>query len=461
MICLPKAAEPLLNGFSRAFTARTFDRWLRLCVAAIIAIGPRTVTNLIWSARAIMPGHFSTYHRVFGRARWSLWPLARVLSKAIASWIDLDQPIVMALDDTVAEHRGPKVYGRGCHRDPTRSSHRMTSYRWGHRWVVLAINVKFAFITRPWALPVACALYRPREVAAEEGRRFKTPPVLGRQLIAAVRRWLPDRSLIVVADGGFATHDLAMFAHRHREHFAGDGGDLTFIFRFYDHASLYRPAPENQKRGYKLGRPAIKGAKLPSPNAVVQTVRGSSATVLWYGGGTRSVKLISRCGMWYRSGVGVAPLRWVHVRDAQGTHRDEYLASTNPSLDPTTIVSTYTNRWSIEVTFQEVRRHLGFHTPRQRKAESVMRTAPCLLGLFSVIALIFAQHHRRVRQRSTLAWQRPWYEKTEPTFADALADVRMLFWQETFKYNPAVNEDIEMKPTSFPPWLLHQLCRAA
>ena len=71
----------------------------------------------------------------------------------------------MAGDDTVDEHRGAKVYGKGCHRDPVRSTHSYTAYRWGHKWVVLAILVKFPFATRAWALPVLVALYRNPEKA--------------------------------------------------------------------------------------------------------------------------------------------------------------------------------------------------------------------------------------------------------------------------------------------------------
>lgn len=453
MLMLPSAAQPLLSSFSMAFTEPTFNRWLRLCVGAIVAIGPRTVTNIIWSARSIMPGHFSSYHRVFSRTRWSLWPLGRVLCQAVAAWVDEHEPIVVAIDDTTAEHRGLKVYGRGCHRDATRSSHRITSFRWGHRWVIAAINVKFTWAARPWALPVACALYRPREVAAKEGRSFKTPAQLARQLMIVLMRWLPDRRIIVVVDGGFAKHDIALLAHRHRDR-------LTFICRFYHHASLYEPAPPQtqQRRGYKRGRPAIKGAKLPQPRHVVAQARGRHATVCWYGGKQRRVKLISRTGMWYRSGSGVAALRWVHVHDAQGTHRDEYLACTDPTLAPSQIVSLYTQRWSIEVTFQEVRHHLGFHTTRQRKAESVLRAGPCLLGLFSVVALIFAEHQQH--HGSAVLASRPWYVKTQPTFADALFTVRQLFWQHTIICNPTASSKVHKKTASLTNSLLSQLCQA-
>jgi hypothetical protein len=114
----------------------------------------------------------------------------------------------------------------------------------------------------------------------------------------------------------------------------------------------------------------------------------------------------------------------------QGTHRDEYLYTTGPTLGPDRIVSLFTRRWSIEVTFQEVRAHLGFTTPRSGSERSVLRTAPCLLGLFSLVSLIFARHagEHRVQPRDAA-----WYAKKEITFSDAMATVRRLCWETILK----------------------------
>ena len=124
---------------------------------------------------------------------------------------------------------------------------------------------------------------------------------------------------------------------------------------------------------------------------------------------------------------------WVFVHDIQGTHRDEYFYSTDPTMPPEQIVSLYTSRWSIEVTFQEVRTHLGFATPRNGSIKSVLRTAPCLLGLFSVVTLIF---HRHSRGKATRPTSFAWYAKAETTFGDAITCVRRLCWAEVFQQSP-------------------------
>ena len=158
---------------------------------------------------------------------------------------------------------------------------------------------------------------------------------------------------------------------------------------------------------------------------VVRSSKAAQAIVDWYGGGTWQVELVSGTGHGYKGGDGLVPVRWVFVRDRQATHRDDYFFTTDLSLTAPQRVGLFTGRWSIETTFQEMRAHLGFETPRQWAAPSVLRMAPCLLGLFSAICLIYA----RQAQRGRLNVRRTaWYIKHDPMLSDAITSVRRLFW---------------------------------
>ena len=449
MFSMPTAAEPLISTFSIAFTRPTFQRARVLWVGAILAMGRRTVANVLWTVRSIAQGHFSSYHRVFSRGSWSLWPLGKVWVSAVLQWISEDQPVLVAGDDTVAQHRGAKVYGKAQHRDAVRSSHSLAVWKWGHKWIVLAIVVRFAFTTRYGALPVLCALYRGQPENQAEGRRHKTPAPLARQLMAVRIHWFPQRKYVFLGDGGFGSHELARCFVRHRRH-------ATPISRFHPEANLYAPPPQ---RRAGAGRPRIKGRKLPAPQqTVARRQRGKPATVRWYGGATRRVALISDTGMWYKAGQGLVPVRWVQVHDLDGTHRDDWIYSTDSTRLPTQMVSLFTRRWPIETTFQEVRAHLGFETTRQRVSRSVLRAAPCLLGLFSVICLIYAEHlkHAKVSPHQT-----PWYVKAEPTFADALATVRRSLWEQTILKQPCLHGGVQKLPLPLRRMLLEIVSRAA
>src|SRR5215210_2211092 len=218
VVVLPRAAEPLLSRLSIAFTPRTFQRVLLLFVGSVLALRRHTVTGALWAARALDggAGHFTDYHRVFSRARLSLWPLGKVLAAMVLELVPADEPAVCPVDDTTPQHKGKHVYGKGRHRDNCRSTRSHTVWVFGHKWVVLAVNVKFIFASRPWALPVLAALYRPKELNEREGRRHKTPIDLARQLVAALVHWFPERRFILLGDGGYASHELARFCHRHR-----------------------------------------------------------------------------------------------------------------------------------------------------------------------------------------------------------------------------------------------------
>jgi len=454
MCTIPAAAEPLARDLCIGMSRPTASRFLGLMLGALLARGRRNVTSMIWQVAGLVPGHFSSFHRVFSRARWSLWPMGRALAAHAVRLVPAREPVMVAVDDTVTRHRGPKIYGRGCHRDALRSSHRITSLCWGHRWVVMCVLVPLPLVSRRWALPVLCALYRPREVARREGRRFKTPCELAAQLAHVLLRWFPGRRLVFLGDGGFASFGLARSIQRR-------GGVL--VARFYDDAAIYEPpTPPSPSRPRRRGRPPMKGKALPRPRQAAARTRGREATIGWYGGKSRRVAIVDGSGLWYRSGQGVVPLRWVMVHDREGTHRDEYLFSTDQAMAPRRIAEAYTGRWSIETTFQECNEHLGLQSPRCRVREAVLRTTPCLLGLYSVVALVFAAHVRRTgmgAERATTS-SRPWYGKAEPTFVDALSLCRRLVDERIFS-TPRLHAALQKIPAALRELLLVRMRQAA
>jgi hypothetical protein len=105
-------------------------------------------------------------------------------------------------------------------------------------------------------------------------------------------------------------------------------------------------------------------------------------------------------------------------------------------MTPQRIVETFTGRWSIETTFQEMRAYLGLETTRGRSEHTVLRAAPCLFGLFSVIALLYA----RLPARRTRAAVIHWPGKTERTFSDAITAVRRWLWIDWVFATPAHHE---------------------
>jgi DDE superfamily endonuclease len=413
---MPCTARSLLDVLAAVFTRPTYLRVVVLLAAAILTTGRHTVLNVLRTAGTLAPGAASSYHRVFSRRRWKPLELARGLAGWVVCCFVPIGCIRLVGDDTVDEHPGRKVFGKGKHRDPVRSSHSYTAFRWGHKWVVLAVLVRFPFAHRPWALPILVALHRPRDKNIKGKRRHKTPADWMRQMLRLVLRWFPHRQFIFAGDGGYGTHDLAITAARSH-------GRLTVVSRFYGNAALYDP-PRAQKR---RGRRRVRGVKRAKPETAVAKAKSRKRLhVSWYGGGHRDVSVVSSTGHWYQSGAGLAPVLWVHVRDCTGTHRDEYFFTTDVAMDIAELIEMYTARWSIEVTFQEMRSYIGLETTRGRSERTVLRAAPSLFGLYTIVACWYAQLPLRYRRERGVHW----IGKMDVTFSDAITAVRRWLWQE-------------------------------
>lgn len=412
---LPPEADPLVAALAPVFTSPTYQRFSALLVGALLTTGRRTVANLLRTLRHLAPGHTTSYQRVLSRAPWSGLQLGCALARFLLDHLVPDGPVLLVGDDTVDGHKGKHVHGKARHRDPVRSTRTYTTWRYGHRWVVLAVLVRFPFATRPWALPVLIDLYRSEPDNRKRNRPHRTPAQLMCRLLRVLLMRFPDRTFVFAGDSGYGTHEVARFCYRHRRR-------LTLVSKLHPDANLYDPPPPYPGRG----RPRVKGARRPKPRqAVTAATTFTRSEVGWYGGGRRQVQTLDDVGHWYKAGAGVVPLRWVFVRDTTGTHRDEYFFTTDPALTPVAVIGHYCGRWNIETTFQEARSALGLETTRGWGQNTVLRAAPCLLGLYSVVALLF---HALPGAKRTGAVG--WPGKTTVTFSDALAAVRRWLWAE-------------------------------
>lgn len=446
MLSLPSAAKPIFMSLSVAFSDSVFRHVVVLMIGAIVARGPHRVTTILRTVRLLATAHFSTYHRVLSRAAWAPRVLQQALACLVLERIPANQVVEVVCDETVAEHRGPKVYGKGCYRDAVRSSRKHTSFRWGHQWVTLAILVRFPFARRPWALPILTALFLPKKLCQAQKRRYKTAPELARQMLAVLIRAFPQRKFTLIGDGAYATVELAAFCCRHGH---------SLVSRLRPDAALYaEPKCSKNKRQLLVGR------RLDSPREAAQRKNAPwrKTRVSWYGGQKRKVRWLTGLAIWYRRGRTPIRLRWVYVVDREGNQEDRCLFSTDLSLTPAEIIERYIHRWSIEVTFEEVRAHLGFETTRQWSRRAVLRAAPGLLGMFTIVTLIFATHtrHHQARPASTA-----WYSKKSITFSDAIATVRRLFWSHTLLAHCTKNHQCARIPEPLRKLILDDLSMAA
>jgi hypothetical protein len=228
---------------------------------------------------------------------------------------------------------------------------------------------------------------------------------------------------------------------------------LHVVSKFYPDANLYAPPPPYTGHG----RPGVKGAKLPGPQAVVAQAKRTRLNVAWYGGGRRDVEGVSGTGHWSKAGRGLVAVRWVYVHDLTGTHRDEYFYSTDLTMTPQEVIEEYTGRWNIETTFAEARAYLGLESTRGRCARTVSRAEPCLLGLYSVVALRYGLLPAADQDQGTVDWD----GKRTVAFSDAISAVRR--WLCTHWVFPQAGhaQAFAKRPQDFQQFLLSALAPAA
>jgi hypothetical protein len=434
---LPEAIITVLRHFELAFSERVWEWAKILLIGAILAPGKRTVTAALRVMGLSNEAQFQTYHRVLNRDTWSSRQLSRILLHLVVrAFVSADQPVVLGLDDHIERRRGDKIAAKGIYRDPVRSSKSFFVKTSGLRWVCLMLLAPIPWAQRVWALPFLTVLAPSERYHQERGRCHKTLTDHARQMIAQVRRWLPDRQIVVAADSSYAVLELLSAA-------ANLAQPVTMVTRLRLDAALYAPAPPREK-GQK-GAPRKKGKRQPTlaERLIDPATVWKRHTLRWYGGTKHQVELASDTAVWYHSGKKVVPLRWVLIRDPLGQFEPQALLSTDQMVAAPQIVEWFVLRWQLEVTFEEARAHLGVETQRQWSEKAIVRTTPALLGLFSLVAL-FA--HQILQGQALAVRQAAWYQKALPTFSDTLALVRQQLWPVGISWMSGAKDDVVIIP---------------
>jgi hypothetical protein len=449
---LPEAIITVLRHFERAFSERVWEWAKILLIGAILAPGKRTVTAALRVMGLSNETQFQNYHRVLNRDTWSSRSLGRLLLRLLLrTFVPAGAPIVIGLDDHIERRRGAKIAAKGIYRDPVASSKSFFVKTSGLRWLSMMLLAPIPWAQRVWALPFLTVLAPSERYHQERGRQHKKLTEWARQMLAQVQRWLPDRTVVVVADSSYAVIELLAAA-------GGLPQPVTMITRLRLDAALYDPAPPREPG--KKGAPRKKGERQPTLEARLTDLNTvwERSTVAWYGRTTRTVELASATAVWYHSGLPVVPLRWILIRDPMGRFEPQALLSTDLNLTAQQVVEWFVMRWQLEVTFEEARAHLGVETQRQWSDLAILRTTPALLGLFSLVT-VFA--HQLLQGADLVARGAAWYHKPLPTFSDTLALVRQQLWPASISWMSDGKDDVVIIPKALFARLTDTLAYAA
>ena len=455
MRTLPPKMVQVLPPFTPLFSKRIWQHAQLLLVGAILAPGRRTVSSALRAMGLDQEKRFHRDHRVLSHASWSSREVGRVLlGLLVEAFVPEGDPLVVSIDETLERRYGKKISARGVYRDPVRSTHETFVKSSGLRSICVMLLVEIPWASRVWALPFLSALAPSERYAARRGRRHKKITEWAWQLLMLVRRWYPQREIVAVADRAYASLKL-LFRCRSLSK------PVTFVTRLRLDAALYEPAPP--RRPGQRGRPRLKGARLPNLSVVAEdpnTFWKITTIANWYGSEDRTVEIVSQTAVWYSTGLFAVPVRWVLVRDPEGAFKTQALLCTDLDAAPEQVLRWFVMRWQLEVTFQEMRRHLGFETQRQWSEMAIRRTTPALLGLFSIVTL-FADRQKQGARLTDVVRRAAWYDKRLPTFSDALALVRKDLWaEEIFRGSLSKTDTVKVR-RAYVERLTEAVCYAA
>ena len=415
---LPSGFLAWLAPYLAAFSRRTRPTAAALAAGALLAAGPRTVTNCLRALGLAEHPGFAAFHRVLNRNAWSGLVLARILLRAVVAAFVPSGPVVIGVDHTLERRRGRRIGPAAYFYDASRSSAERKAVSRGLRWLSAMVLVEVPFAHRVWALPVLTALTPSKAWCERHGRRHRPVTEWARLVLLTVRRWLPGRSIVAVADGEFAAVELLHALRR----------SVVVIARLRKDARLFDPPPFHDG---KPGRAPRKGKRQPLLSARVtdpatrwqRVVRPSRTS--WRSGGW--IEYAHGTALWHHGGKPIVPILWVLVRHPDGRCDPEAFLCTDTTASPRDVLECFTRRWAMETTYEEAHAHLGVETQRQWSDPAVFRTTPLLLGLYTAVTLYV--HHNAARLALS-PWRAAWYPKPAPTFADALARLRQHLWFE-------------------------------
>src|SRR5437870_7000073 len=284
---LPSPIITVLAHFEPLCTAPTWKKVVILFVGTVLARGRRTVTTALRQMGLQMDRHFSGFHQVLNRARWS--PLAvsrRLLQVLVQTFVHAGGTVEIVMDETLERRWGRKISKRGHWRDSLRSSKERSVSTSGLRWVTMALVVTLPWTKRRWALPFSSVLTTTPKVSEALHKRHKTLARIAQQLVLLVRRWLPGIPIKVIGDGAYSVIELGLTCVKLQ---------VSLIAPLRLDARLFAPPPAPRTR--QKGRPPVVGKRLSKLTKVQHDLNTECVTLTVHWLGRTQIQIVVISGM--------------------------------------------------------------------------------------------------------------------------------------------------------------------
>lgn len=390
-----------LSVLQPAFTRPGWKLLQSLMIGWVLCTGRRTVVGIYQQAEPTQKRAHDSYHRFIRCGSGSPEEVWRLLAQAMVSSLAPEGPIEVDLDDTLLHRSGRKVNGAGAWRDAVRSSGKHTVIARGLNQVLVTLRVHSPWGGEPLGLPIWVTLHRKGGAKLTE---------LAREALRVLAEWFPGRKIQCCADGAYASTLMPLHSPT-----------LTCISRIRRDAALYDIKPERTGR---QGRPAEKGRRLGTPEQIADKATEWKLMKVNLRGKIATKWVYSATVLWYS--VSKRPVQFVICRDPDDCEPDDFFVCSDTDMDPAEVISAYAGRWSIEDTFRATKQTIHVQEPQSWAGQGPERAAMLGFLLHSLIWWWFLGLPADQQQVQAT----PWFpSKSTPSFADAFAALRMVFWQ--------------------------------
>lgn len=397
--------QTIIQQFFPIFTAPTAQIFMTLVTGWVLCTAKRTITGILPFADPQGSRAHDAYHRFFPDASWVTSELFKLLTVLLVKIFYPNGLVPTDLDDTLFHRSGRKVAGADWWRDAVRSTSSSVVHAWGLNLVVLTLRINPPWGGEPLGLPINMRLHR------KDG---PTLIDLAEQMLTEVAQWLPERRFMNHCDGFYASIAAREIPSTH------------IICRMRRDAKIYDLLARRKKK--QRGRPRKKGKRLPAPERMAKRIRNWQQVEVNERGKVRKRLVYAQKVVWYK--VSENPVLLVISRDPKGKEKDDFFFTTDLKLTPAEVISGFAGRWSIEDTFKNTKQFLGGQEPQTFKGKGPGRAAALSLWLYSVVWRWFLQQ----KNAGKLMVKLPWYPcKAHPSFQDALACLRRVFWRQRIK----------------------------
>lgn len=442
----------ILEAFRQAFKGGVYERLVVLAKGAILSPKRRTVSECLRIMGLAGATNYSSYYYAVNGASWSCISLSRILLMLVLRIIKPVGVLQFTLDDSLVRRYGKHVSMKGRYHDAVRSRGRYKVSTTGIRWLSLQMLCSLAWSKRMWSLPLLTIPCLTEKACTKEKLRYRSMEAQSCLILRLLKRWLPQEEIMLLADGGFVSAKFFKQAETLK---------ICLVSRSRSDLCFFDPAAPRAK-GKRGPKPKKGKRQMNLKDRLAQNLLGFQKKQLnWYQHSSIDVSIASGTALWYRDGVDPIDVRWFVISCPQDSFKPAFfIAAHHHNFSAQQLAQAYQLRWNCEVTFQELRQHLGLETQRHWSHTAMTRITPLIFGLYTLSVLINLDL-KLTLPRFNAAWYQA-HLHPDHSFHDLLAALRTQLWKQHLNYaDSKFDDNILLIPKQELDYLLHSLAWAA